>query len=231
MEFLPGLHWIEGKQSNIYLWESEEGFLLIDTGVAGDADKILNYIEEMGHQPKDVTAILITHADIDHAGGAAILQAHTGSIVYTGSQTAELLSEGKSPKHMPRVVQFIVDNFMGYTPVPADVIQVIAEGEIIPELEELRIVATPGHTLDHHSFCSDMHGILFTGDALSMRGDRLKNTPKRITADHEAARQSAMRLLRLHPAVFACGHGRPLQNHDANEIMTLYRQLDQSAAS
>ena len=224
---LPDLHLIEGQRSNIYIWKGQNSLLMIDAGSPGDVKKILEYVEEIGFQASDLLGIFITHADLDHAGSVAALQAYSGATIYAGAETAELLAQGKSPDHMPRVVQFIIDRFMGYTPVEPEVIQIVAEGDTLDELADFQVLATPGHTLDHHSIRNDVHGILFAGDALNSRGGRLKNTPKRISADYEAACQSAMRLLRLHPAVFACGHGQPLENHDASDIMTLYRQLEQ----
>jgi hydroxyacylglutathione hydrolase len=227
VELLPNLHLIEGRRSNIYVWESQNGLIVVDSGSPGDLKTVLEYVEEIGYQASDLVAIFITHADIDHAGSAAALQAYSGARVYAGAETAELLAQGKSPDHMPRVAQFIIDHFMGYTPVEQEVIRVVADGDNLDELVDFQVLATPGHTLDHYSMSSDVHGILFAGDALNTRGGQLKNTPKRISADYNAACLSAMELLRRHPAVFACGHGQPLENHDASDIMTLYRQLEQ----
>ncbi|HSG15900.1 MAG TPA: MBL fold metallo-hydrolase [Anaerolineae bacterium] len=225
MELLARLHWIEGRASNIYLWQGDAGLLMFDTGMPGDAKKILAYIDEAGFRPADVMAILITHADKDHAGGAAELSDHCQAPVYASSATAELLMAGESPKHLPRLIQFIADHFMGYNPVAADGIQIVEDGQSQPELHEWQIMATPGHCADHHSFCSPVHGILFAGDALSTRGDRLQLNNKFITADQAAARKSARRLLQLTPAVFACGHGRPMTDHNAEDLMMLSQEL------
>lgn len=231
MKLPSNLHLIEGQRSNIYLWQGQNGLIMIDAGSPGDEKAILEYLEEIGFQASDLAAIFITHADIDHAGSTAALQAHSGAMVYASAETADLLAQGKSPDHMPRVVQFILDHFMGYDPVKTDVIQVVQEGDALDELADFQVLATPGHTLDHHSICSDVHGILFAGDALNARGGQLKSSPKRVSADYKAACQSAMRLLKLHPAIFACGHGQPLENHDATDIMALYRQLEQRIRS
>jgi glyoxylase-like metal-dependent hydrolase (beta-lactamase superfamily II) len=231
MKLLTELHLIEGQRSNIYLWQGQNGLIMIDAGSPGDEKMILDYLEENGFQASDLAAIFITHADIDHAGTAAAIQAHSGAMVYASAETADLLARGKSPDHMPRVVQFILDHFMGYAPVEPEAIHVVAEGDELDELTDFQVLATPGHTLDHHSIGSDVHGILFAGDALNARGGRLKSSPKRVSADYETACQSAMRLLRLHPAIFACGHGLPLENHDATDIMALYRQLEQQVRS
>jgi glyoxylase-like metal-dependent hydrolase (beta-lactamase superfamily II) len=227
MELVPDLYWIEGRRSNIFLWQGEAGLILVDTGTPGDANNILKALHALGHQPSDLTAIFITHADWDHAGSTTVIQAQSGATVYAGPQTAEHLRVGKSPKHMSWPVQFMLDHFIRYRPVPAESIQVIEDGEAIPEFDSWVAMATPGHTLDHFSLWGLLHGVLFAGDALNTRGDELKSTPDRITADREAARQSAVRLLQLTPAVLACGHGRPKQGHDANELMALFRKLEE----
>lgn len=224
-EILPDLHWIEGRGSNLYLWTGAAGLALFDTGMSGDVDAILNYINKIGRSPTDLTTILITHADTDHAGGAAAIQAQTGATVYAGKETAALITSGKSPQHLPWLIQFFIDHFMKYKPVPESAVRHIAEGRPLPDLEDWQVVASPGHTLDHHSFYNLRKGILIAGDALNTRGGRLNLTEKRATADMDAARKSARRLLQLTPAVIACGHGKPSLDHSAGDVMALSRKL------
>ncbi len=224
-EILPNLHWIKGRVSNLYLWVGESGLVLIDTGLAGDVDKILSYISQIGRQPNDLQAILITHADIDHAGGAAAIQAHSSAPIFAAKETADLLIEGKSPKHLPWPIQQIMDRFIRYKPIPEKAIQHIAEGAPIPGLESWQVLATPGHTMAHHSFFNLTQGILIAGDALKSNGGNLKCTASLNTADMTAARKSARRLLRLTPIVVACGHGDPFLDFSADDIMKLDRQL------
>jgi glyoxylase-like metal-dependent hydrolase (beta-lactamase superfamily II) len=226
MELLPNLHWIEGRTSNIYFWTGLDSLILIDTGMPGDLNLILSYIHERACQITDLSAILITHADIDHAGSLAAIQKRSGAKVYAGAETARLLAEGKAPKHMPKFVQFLSDRLFRFRSVPEDAIYMLSDGDRIPELEDWHILATPGHSPDHHSFYSPVHGILFAGDALDMRTGQLQLAPERFMADEELARNSARHLLRLAPAAIACGHGRPLLNHSANDMMSLYHKLN-----
>ena len=101
-------------------------------------------------------------------------------------------------------------------------------GDTLPILGGLTVLATPGHTPDHLSFYSPTTGALFVGDALNTRKDTLNLTPKKITHDLEKARRSGRQLLGLTPALFACGHGTPLQNHDAGDLMRLQLSLKAS---
>jgi glyoxylase-like metal-dependent hydrolase (beta-lactamase superfamily II) len=91
----------------------------------------------------------------------------------------------------------------------------------------LQVLATPGHTLDHLSFYSPSTGVLFTGDAIDSRRGQLNRSRKLITADHNLANQSAIRLIELAPAVFACGHGAPLLDHDSSTLMKFFNDLRQ----
>lgn len=217
---------IDTGSVNCYLCRDPDGYTLIDAGMPGKADLIFGRLAEFGGQPSDLTRIVITHADMDHAGSAAAVQARSGATVYAGPASAELLTTGRSPRHMPAVVQFLMDRFVRYPAVARSHIRVIGEGDELPVLGGLRVLATPGHTLDHHALYSPSAGICFAGDALNTRDGRLQRTPPRISADQAAADRSAARLLALSPAVIACGHGAPLID-DPAAVTALWEQLRQ----
>jgi glyoxylase-like metal-dependent hydrolase (beta-lactamase superfamily II) len=225
MEILPNVHWLDGGASNLYLCVDEDGLTLVDTGMPKRLGLVFDAIQEIGRQPSDLARILITHADIDHAGSAAAIQEQTDATLYAGPETAELLVKGKSPQHMPWLIQFFIDRFVSYRAIPANSIGIFQDGEELPVLGGLQVLATPGHTHDHYSFYSPAAGILFAGDALNTRDDRLRSTPKRITADGEAAIHSAIRLIQLSPAVIACGHGTPMSEHSSDDLMNLFNEL------
>jgi glyoxylase-like metal-dependent hydrolase (beta-lactamase superfamily II) len=185
-------------------------------------------LAQIGSQKQDLKRILLTHADMDHVGSLAVIQAETGAKVYAGRETAVLIQSGKSPQHMPWAAQWIIDRFMRYQTTPSDVIEVFTEGDVLPCLGGLQVMATPGHTLDHFSFYSPTTGVVLAGDALNTRNGRLQRTPSRITADEVAANRSAIRLIELAPAVIACGHGEPMQHHSTAELMGLFGTLRNS---
>lgn len=135
--------------------------------------------------------------------------------------------EGKSPEHMPRPIQSVLNTLFRYRPLAANAIQVVNDSETITDHNPRQLIATPGHSPDHQSFYSAIDSVLFAGDALSTRGDRLRCSPSRNTADMVAARKSAKKLLHLTPAVFACDHGPPIHDHRAEELMSLYRELEE----
>jgi glyoxylase-like metal-dependent hydrolase (beta-lactamase superfamily II) len=224
MEIVPGFHWINGGSSNYYLIVEEEQLTLIDTGMPGQLDNLLRHLSRIGRRADEISRILVTHADIDHVGSLQVMQAETGARVFASAQSAALIRRGKSPQHLPRLMQWIADR-MSYKAVAAQYVQLIEPEEVLPIWGGLQVLATPGHTLDHLSFYCPRQGVVIAGDILNTRKESLNLTPKRITADMTLARQSARQLLALTPAVLACGHGTPLHGHKDDVLMRLYRQL------
>jgi glyoxylase-like metal-dependent hydrolase (beta-lactamase superfamily II) len=225
MEIRPGIHLYATRMVNSYICIDEDGVTLVDASTPNQRDAILNYLEKLGYRPQDVRRIVVTHADYDHVGSLADLQAATQARVYAGAETAKLIAEGKSPAHLPRLAQFITDRFMRYRPVPEAVIQVLVPDDSLPVLGGLTAIPSPGHTPDHFSFYSAQAGVLFAGDALNNRGGKLGLTPQRITADMDAAQESGRTLLKLAPALIACGHGSPAENHDLGDLMSLLQTI------
>jgi len=93
------------------------------------------------HQ-KTLVGILITHHHYDHTGGVAELKQQTHCKVYGPSHLAELVTHPVTEG----------DNILVFT-------------------ENFRVIATPGHTLDHLCFFSQQETpILFSGDTLFKGG-------------------------------------------------------------
>ncbi len=227
MEIAPNVHWLETGSSNVYLIVEPPNIVLVDTGMPKQDKAIFAQLGNLGYQPTDLTHILVTHADMDHVGSLAALHKTSGAQILAGAASAQLIARGKSPKHMPVVVQWVIDTFIKYGAVPENKVTLFADGDTLPFLGGLQVIATPGHTLDHFSFFSPTAGVLFAGDALNTRDGRINLTPPRITADKTAAHQSGIRLLELSPAVIACGHGTPSTEHTADDLMHVFNTLRQ----
>lgn len=210
MEIAPNLHCIDLGSVNTYLLVEETGLTLIDTGMPRSEGKILAYVRQMGRQAADIQHIILTHADIDHAGSVKALAAATGAQVWAGAQTAALVDQGSSPKHNFWPIDFF-GRWWHYGAVPQAQINVVQDGQTVPVWGGLLALYTPGHTPDHLSLISEQAGVVVAGDALNTRGDQLQLTPPAITFDKDAARKSAAKLLSYPATLFACGHGAPLK--------------------
>ncbi len=67
MEIAKGIHLIPRvRGANAYLVKSDSGIVVVDTGLPGNADKILDYVESIGCHPSDIKTIVLTHSDMDH---------------------------------------------------------------------------------------------------------------------------------------------------------------------
>lgn len=54
-----------------------------DAGYPGDLDPIVAALENLGRPLADVSAVLLTHAHIDHIGSAEMLRTRHGATVHT----------------------------------------------------------------------------------------------------------------------------------------------------
>jgi glyoxylase-like metal-dependent hydrolase (beta-lactamase superfamily II) len=90
---------------------------------------------------------------------------------------------------------------------PASADEFIAEGQLLPPLGGLKVLATPGHTPGHISFYAPEAGVLFAGDSLRSLGGRLRVSSGPNTVDEARAVESARRQLTLGAHLICTGHG------------------------
>lgn len=66
----------------VYLLDSGEGLILLDTGLQETLYLVVDSIHRMGFDPRDIRAILISHGHADHFNGAQMLHALSGAPVW-----------------------------------------------------------------------------------------------------------------------------------------------------
>ena len=71
-----------------------DGLTLIDTGMYGNAGRILAAVQELGQQPSDTRHILVTHLHTDHTGSLAAIKQATGAKVCMHAADASLIRQG-----------------------------------------------------------------------------------------------------------------------------------------
>lgn len=183
MEIAPGIHQIKcvfgGKRMIFaYLLVGDQGALLVDTGCAHNpAQDILPYMQSVGVDPRRLTAILITHSDVDHQGGnrpmkaaapQALLMCHNLDRPWIDS--GEALIKG-------RYSQFEADHGVGYgdagkAGIRADLdclpVDMTLEGGEVLRLGAnwtVEFVHTPGHTWGHLAVYDPRSRTLISGEA------------------------------------------------------------------
>lgn len=158
-----------------FLLKGAEGYLLIDTGMPGNAGKIASEMKKMGGDLSEIKYIFITHHHIDHVGSLQEIREKTGAKVILHKNAPAHMERGESqvgkPVHFIAALMSKVFSLMGgskYPPIYAgkdDIIITDDDNEILRKMGiEGKIICTPGHTDDSMSILLD-DGILFGGDA------------------------------------------------------------------
>jgi len=211
MEILPNVHLIPNIVANPYLLIDSAGLTLIDAGLPGSHKKILRYVAGLGYAPKDLKRILITHADFDHIGGLAALQATTGVRIFASPIEAQAMLEGHASRPLkPRrwITKLLFDLMASlFKPARVQADELLSDGQILPVLGGLHVVETPGHTPGHMSFFAASAGILFCGDSIvseetCLRGSRGANNWDQAKSDESVRKQAA-----LGATIVCSGHG------------------------
>jgi glyoxylase-like metal-dependent hydrolase (beta-lactamase superfamily II) len=65
------LYFFRFPVGHVYLWQDPDGLTLIDAGAPGSAEPIAGAIRRVGHDPRDVRRLVLTHGHVDHIGAAA----------------------------------------------------------------------------------------------------------------------------------------------------------------
>jgi glyoxylase-like metal-dependent hydrolase (beta-lactamase superfamily II) len=85
--------------------------------------------------------------------------------------------------------------------------EIIVPGQVLPILDGLQVIASPGHTPDHVSFYAPTHKLLIAGDSLNALGGRLRFADGPATWDYQRGLQSVREQAALRPEIVAVGHG------------------------
>ncbi|MDR3685625.1 MAG: MBL fold metallo-hydrolase [Coriobacteriia bacterium] len=213
MELSDGVYQIEGvRGANAYVVKTQEGLLVVDTGLPGNADGIVTFVRGLGYAPSDIRTIVITHSDPDHVGSVARLKALTGAKVVIHADDAPTLAGGPSAKNPPgplAVVFSVLSRFMRVEPISADV--VLHDGDSV---SGFTVMHTPGHTPGSITLVRD--AVVFSGDALlsDSKGD-VRLPRKALSANYDQALASADKIRALEYRLLLTGHGKPVFAEEA----------------
>jgi len=212
LEIVEGIHRIlRVRGANAYLVKHDQDITVVDTGLSGNAGKIVDYIQSIGCHRSDVKTIVLTHSDMDHTGSAARLKEETHAKVAIHEADAPRLSGEKELKAAKGVTGFflrVATTVMTFDRLNADIL--LKDSDII---DRLTVIHTPGHT--DGSICLYLaRRALFVGDALLTNDERTLSFPRRsMSADLDLAKESIRKISQLEYSVLLPGHGPPIRQN------------------
>ncbi|HKR63307.1 MAG TPA: subclass B3 metallo-beta-lactamase [Thermoanaerobaculia bacterium] len=132
------IYYVGTEELGSYLLVDDAGLVLLDVPLADGAPLVMQSIEKLGFDPKNIRVLLASHAHFDHIGGFAEMQKKTGAKVYLSARDAELAARGGKN-------DFAFGDRFAYPPVTAD--HIVKDGEVV-RVGNIAMTAmlTPGHT-------------------------------------------------------------------------------------
>lgn len=161
------------------------GVALVDPGPSSSLPGLRQGLASVGVGMGDVTAILITHIHLDHAGAVGTLVRECPALrVYVHVKGApHMIDPEKLVASAARLYGDDMQRLWGeVAPVPARNLVTLEGGERIEEGgRSLEVAYTPGHASHHVSYFVKDGGIAFVGDTAGVRvipgGEVLPPTP------------------------------------------------------
>jgi glyoxylase-like metal-dependent hydrolase (beta-lactamase superfamily II) len=152
------------------------GVALVDPGPSSTLVTLRRKLDAAGIRPADVTALLLTHIHLDHAGAAGTLARENPRLrVFVHEKGAPHLAD---PTKLVTSASRLYGKAMGLLwgdvlAVPTDSIVALRGGERIDAAgRALQAEYTPGHASHHVSYFNADSGIAFVGDVAGLKVTR-----------------------------------------------------------
>lgn len=178
--------------------ETPRGAILLDVGFPGLLDQVEANLTAAGLAWADVTAVLLTHHDGDHAGALAELLNRTDATVYAHEHCAPHVDGRDDPVKSPEGQR--------YPPAPVDV-ELVGGERFRTDAGPMDVIHTPGHTAGHLSLHFPEASLLVAADALTADESGLAGPSPEFSLKMSEALDSAASLADLDVTGVLCYHG------------------------
>jgi len=162
-----------------------------------------------------VDRILLTHYDVDHAGGLSAFDG-VDLTIYAGTADRPLVTRERAPplSNHKGLIQRLGRPFV---PAPANPVETVADGDTVGSFT---VHHTPGHTPGHVCYVSESLSVALLGDLLRESGGRLKPSPWLVSYDTDDVASSIRSLADDAPDFGAAGmgHGVPFSTGGSDRL-------------
>jgi glyoxylase-like metal-dependent hydrolase (beta-lactamase superfamily II) len=178
--------------------ETSKGVLLVDTGFPGLTDQVKSNLADAGFGWDDVSGIVLTHQDGDHAGSLAAVIDRTDALVYAHERCAPYVDGREEPIKSPEGERY----------PPAEVDVELVDGVAFRTVAgPMEVVFTPGHAPGHVSLYFPDRELLLAGDALTADETGLQGPSTEYTLEMDEALDSVGTLADREIRRTLCYHG------------------------
>ncbi len=131
---------------SVFLITSDDGHILVNTGLSDSTQQIRKNMTSLGFQLEDVRVLLTTQAHFDHTAAMAEIKALTGAEVWATQKDARVLADGgASDAHFGHCAEFLFE--------PIEVDRILADGQSFAWGDiEITTHLHPGHTEGSSSY-------------------------------------------------------------------------------
>jgi glyoxylase-like metal-dependent hydrolase (beta-lactamase superfamily II) len=216
---------------------SDRGWLLIDAGIPGMAERIHSAAAERFGANTRPAAIILTHGHFDHVGSLKSLAEDWDAPIYAHELELPYL-DGRSayPPPDPTVGGGLMALFSSLYPKgPIDVshrLVTLPPDGSVPFMEGWRWIHTPGHTPGHISLWREHDRTLVAGDAfittsqesavaVAAQLPEIHGPPMYYTPDWESSRTSVQKLAALEPELVVTGHGPAMRGPEMRRALQI----------
>ncbi len=207
-----------GSLVSAHLLADKECMVLVDTGLWGIAAELRRVVAELGRRPEELREIVLTHGHLDHAGGAAEIQAWSGARVWLHAADRKHVEQRVRYAGAARGCGWLeragrgVGRLGGWRYRAPEIGGELRDGELLPFWGGLRVWHLPGHTPGHCALVAERAevaaagGLVFSGDLFASYGWSVHRPPGFLTRDGARAEASLRALAAARPAGVLPGH-------------------------
>ena len=206
------IHLINLGFVNAFLLQAGDGFVLVDTGIAQQWDRLEKELLKSGCLPSKLKLVVITHGDFDHTGNCAKLQTKYHAKIAMHEADTAMVKSGRPLQRQTRglmaklfqLLGSLAGRRAGFETFQPDIL--LQDGQSLGEYGlATQIIHTPGHTKGSIAILTET-GHLVIGDTLS---NRTRPDIAPFIQDMQELLESVVKLKRLKAVMVYPGHGKP----------------------